>query len=352
METQKKTLEDLTPEIRAKIDVYKSICVDDLYSGKEYENYNHQMLVDYVDKIYSIVNKEFPVVIVAKDPIDYKRKFAMLNDERNQKIVYDLFLEKNKGNGQPEEIELLTDVDYKVKSKSHYLFLCSTYHRVYLMWYKFIQDEFKIDHSNKELLDWLYEHAHNNISRIYATAMFVLVLRMPKYIRRNSVGFHSTNSPAIEYENYGMYYVNGRKISKEIFEAVLNKTYTFDEFINEENEDIKASVVTLIEENFGNEELMKFLDAVVIDEKEIKHDSGHTETVRLWKTRKKFQFLSDVNGNPNQPYAWLEETCPSSGSKYFISTSAHFTDVIEVCKFHRMMSIPNELRYNFSKFNN
>ena len=110
---------------------------------------------------------------------------------------------------------------------------------------------------------------------------------MPKYVRRNTVGFHDNKLPAIEWPNYKIYYVNGRKIDSEIFNAVLNKTYTFNQFIKEENEDVRAAVTTIITENFGNEGLMEFLNATVVHEKTLTHSSGHVEVVKLWKTKEK-----------------------------------------------------------------
>lgn len=353
-----KTLEDFTPEIRAKIQGYKDRCVKDLYSGKEYGNFDINMTVSYIEKIYEIAKKERPVIIIADDPIDYKRKFQILQTEKAINIVNDYYIKLNETDSKVENMFDFKSIKIKkseianVPVKSHYLYLCSAYHRVFLMWYKFIQDEFKIDHKNKEILDWLYENGNNNISRCYFTQLYVLVLRMPHYIRRNAVGFHSTTLPAIEWDNYKMYYINGRKITEEIFNAVNNKTYTFDEFVSESNDDVKASITSMISENFGNEGLMEFLNATIVDEKVINHSSGYSEAVKLWKTRNTYAFLSDINGNLNQPYAWLELVCPSSGSKYLIPTSPHFTDAVESCKYHRPESIPMELKYDFTQFNN
>lgn len=352
------TKKDLIPEIRAKIPTYKEKCTKDLYSGIEYENFNYDMTVGYIEKLYELVDRDKPIVIIAKDPSDYTKKFRILqNDEVSDKIIT-LYKEKNINphkNIDINEIESCLkdcDVDRSISPKSHFLFLCSTYHRVYLTWFKFIQDEFKIEHKNKEILNWLYANANNNISRCYFTKAYVLVLRMPKYIKRNSIGFHNVDGYAVEWENYGIHYINGRKISSEIFNAVTNKTYTFDDFNTETNEDVKASIITLMSDKFGNQELCDFLDAEVVDEQKITHLSGHSEIVKIWKTKKTYEFLSDLNGKPNQPYAWLELKCPSSGSIYMIPTSPHFKDAIEACKFHRPQQIPNELRYDFQSFNN
>ena len=313
------------------------------------------MLTAYIEKLYELVGRDKPVIIVANNPLDYKEKFIQLQNETVLEEVNKIYEKKNGKlaantviNLDFENVKLNRDIEIK----SHYLYLCSTYHRVYLMWYKFIQDEFNIDHKNKDILNWLYKNANNNISRCYFTPMYVLVLRMPKRIRRNNIGFHSVDAPAIEWDGYKLYYINGRKLEEDIFTRVIDGTYSFKEFVELNNEDTKASIVSLITEKFGNEKLMEFLNAEIVDEKTITHDSGHTEVVRIWKTKEKYEFLSDINGNSNQPYSWLELKCPTSGSIYLIPTSAHFTDAVEACKFHRPQSIPMELSYNFMQFNN
>lgn len=351
-----KTLEDYTNEIKAKTKIYNERCTKDLYSGVEFANFDLNMTTQYIEKIYSIVNRNKPVVIVANDPKDYANKFRALQTKDVLEVVYRLYQQKNDSNN--ESYDELTNalssakIDESIKINSHFLFLASAYHRVYLTWYKFIQDEFKIDHKNVEILNWLYENANNNISRCYFTKLYVLILRMPKYIRRNNVGFHSIDGAAIEWEDYSMYYINGRKLYAGIFNAVLNKTYTFNEFIAETDENTKASVITLISEKFGSHELVKFLNASITDEQTLVHSSGNTEVIRLWKTNEKFSFLSDIDGNPNQPYAWLEMKCPSTQSIFFISTSPHFDNALESIKFHRPKEIPMDLPYNYSEFNN
>lgn len=343
-----KTLNDLTLEIKNKIPVYREKCIKDLYSGKEFNSFNKEMSEAYIDKIYEISKFQKPIVIFAKDPKDYKIKQQELQNTENLQKIYKLYLKKN---NLPAADDTIFE-NQKFINKSHYLFLCSSYHRVYLTWYKFIQDEFKIDHKNKEILDWLYENANNNISRCFFTKIYVLVLRMPKRIFRNTIGFHNISEGAIQWENYSMYYINGRRLPEDLFKKTVNNTLTFDEFIQITDENLKGSIITLMKERFGNEYLMNFLNAVVVDEKEIKHSSGYSETVRLFKTKQQYPILINMLGENNQPYAWLELKCPSTNSIFLIDTSAHFTDAIEACKFHRPQQIPSELKYDFNSFNN
>src|SRR3990167_9942503 len=468
-----KTIKDLTPKIRAKIAIYKERCTKDLYSGKEYENYDRKKTVDYIEKIYSIAKQQKPVIIVAKDPIQYKIFFELI--QKKMKIIALIFKLKNKLKILPEknelsnelcdelsselrrelrselDRELRSELDrelsselrselnseldselyskldseldselsselrnelcdelsselyselyskldskldrelsselgreldselhselyselhreldselhreldselYKNKNRSHWLFYCSIYSRVYFTWYKFIQDEFSLTTKKKEDLDWLYQNSLNNIARCFFTKGYVLVLQTPKHILRNNVGFHSITESSIMWGKGNMYYINGRKINSILFNKVLKGILTFEEFLAIKNEDEKAGVITMIKENSGNEGLLKFLQAVCVDEKQIIHESGHIETVKLFKTIKKFSFLQDRFNNFDQPYAWTQMECPSTGQIYLIDTSADFTNVIDSIKFHRPEPVDFDLAYNFKQFNN
>src|SRR3990167_2191352 len=495
-----KTIKDLTPKIRAKIAIYKERCTKDLYSGKEYENYDRKKTVDYIEKIYSIAKQQKHVIIVAKDPIQYKIFFELI--QKKMKIIALIFKLKNKLKILPEknelsnelcdelsselrrelrselDRELRSELDrelsselrselnseldselyskldseldselsselrnelcdelsselyselyskldskldrelsselgreldselsselsselrrelrseldreldselyskldselhselyselhreldselhreldselYKNKNRSHWLFYCSIYSRVYFTWYKFIQDEFSLTTKKKEDLDWLYQNSLNNIARCFFTKGYVLVLQTPKHILRNNVGFHSITESSIMWGKGNMYYINGRKINSILFNKVLKGILTFEEFLAIKNEDEKAGVITMIKENSGNEGLLKFLQAVCVDEKQIIHESGHIETVKLFKTIKKFSFLQDRFNNFDQPYAWTQMECPSTGQIYLIDTSADFTNVIDSIKFHRPEPVDFDLAYNF-----
>jgi hypothetical protein len=406
-----KTLKDLTPEIIEKIEVYKSKVRDHLYSGEEHLTNKREDTVDYIEYVYNLADQEKPVVLIADNPDVYKIWFVLLNTDFYLNKIDKLFtLKNNKENKEIDfklyselytelkneiglkldstvntnlkselneellrELKLLHEANIPVsteinsikekelndeftdklkttKVKSHWFTFCNIYTRVFLTWYKFIMDEFNLEFSKKEELNYMYNLINKTyISRCYFTKGYVLVLRTPSRIIRNEIGFHSVHEAAIQFKgNYNMYYVNGRKVSEDI----IKLNFTFEDFLKEENEDIKAAMLTVIKEKKGQEELLKFLQAELIDEKEIKHSSGHTEIVRLYKTKEKYSFLQDRHGNMNQPYCWSEMTCPSTGSIYLIENSADFTDAIEAMKFLRPSFIPNELKYDFTKFNN
>lgn len=365
-----KNLSDYTEEIKSKISIYKDKCVNDLYNGTEHSLWKREYTVNYINYIYKLSNeKDKPVVVIADNIIEYKLYFNLLFNERYNKKSTEIinFVHKiiNDPNSSSEDIsnseklilDLKNDLSHiktdLIKAETHYLFICSEYSRVYLMWFKFIKDEFKLNTSVGEKLDWLYDNVNkSNIAKAFFCKNIVLVLRMPKKIKRNSVGFHSVdNEGAIIYDNQKLHYINGRNMPNWVFDKYFSKTLTFEDFVNEDNEDIKAGIITLIKENEGNEGLIKFLDAIKVDEQIIHHANNYSETMILYKTKSKYSFLKDSKGNTDVSYAWLSMNCPSTGSNYLIDTCPTFTDVLECAKWHRPSQINSKIPYFWQSAN-
>jgi hypothetical protein len=357
-EQQVKTILDLTPEIEAQIPIWKDRAIKDLYNGVEYKNWKKEDTVSFVKYCYKLAEETPPLVIVANTIKEYKTFYNLVFTENNycDDLIQDLIARNDNDYNIEEKLrELAQTVNLKNEQvNTHYIFLMSEYSRVYLMWYKFIQDNFNIEHDQKEILDYLYENVNKaNIAKGYFCEGIALILRMPSVIKRNEIGFHSTdNEGAIQYPDMKMHYINGREMPDWIFDKYFSKTLTFDDFMKEQNEDIKAGIIVLIQENEGNEGLLNFLNAELIDESTLVHKSGHMETIRLYKSKEKFSFLRDHLGNSNVPYAWFYEKCPSTGTEYLLDSSAALMTAIEAAKFHRPQHIPLEVDYNFTQFNN
>jgi len=250
--------------------------------------------------------------------------------------------------------ELRSELHSELDSvKYNWLFLTTEYTRIYLMWYKFIKDEFLIKCKKEKELDYLYNKINSaNISKLFLCKKIVLILRMPKKILRNNIGFHCiSNDGAIQYDNQKIHYINGRKISSWIFDKYFNKTLTFNDFVKLENEDEKAGIITLIKGNEGNDAVLTFLGAEIIDKQTIKHTNDYSEGLTLYKTRMSYSFAQNSKGKLNQPLAWIRMVCPSTGAIYLIDTCPLFNDVIECAKFHRPQNIPIELSYLWSSAN-
>ena len=94
------------------------------------------------------------------------------------------------------------------------------------------------------------------------------------------------------------------------------------------------------------------LKAELYAEEKVEHSEGYKETLRLYRTKESYGFLMDSKENRNQPYCWLEYTCPSTSTVYLIDTFADFKTPIEAAKFHRPAGIPFDVDYKWEYFAN
>jgi hypothetical protein len=97
--------------------------------------------------------------------------------------------------------------------------------------------------------------------------------------------------------------------------------------------------------------LIEFLGAVKVDEQELTHANGYVETLKLYKTKERYAEAQNSKGQENQPYAWIEMKCPSTGQTYLIDTCPTFNDVVECAKWHRPTGVPMNLNYIWQSAN-
>jgi hypothetical protein len=181
-----------------------------------------------------------------------------------------------------------------------------------------------------------------------------VVSKMPLKINRDSENrLHSTTEAAVEFmDGYKQHYVAGRFIEESTFIACDDLEKAGQIFNSEDNEDIKSIICFIVRDRLGDRGLLDMLKAELYAEETVNHTSEYTEILRLYRTREKFSFLMDSKEKPNQPYCWLEYTCPSTGTVYLIDTFADFKNPIEAAKFHRPAGVPHTVDYKWEYFAN
>ena len=80
-----KTSQDFTQKIKNRIPIYKARMTDMLYSGKEHKVNKIEDTVKYIEKVYEIAGFKKPIVVIAKNPNEYKILFEIL--EKNKKYI-------------------------------------------------------------------------------------------------------------------------------------------------------------------------------------------------------------------------------------------------------------------------
>lgn len=185
---------------------------------------------------------------------------------------------------------------------------------------------------------------------IFSTIEFdkaIIVIEKPIFIKRFNGRMHCVDGPAIKWrDEYCQYFINGRAMPKRIFESTITK----DDFIKEENEDIKAGIYEIMEGK-GEGTMLEFLGAKEIDRHQFVHESGELEEMILYKTKEKFAEETDLNGKSGVPLAWLKMSCPSTGTNYLIPSDSSFSNCIDAAKFHRPNEVPTKIDYLWNSRN-
>jgi len=372
-----KTIEDFTPEIQAKIPWYIEKSLENVFDGGYFRAFNLLDAEAAVNWNYEKCGFKKPVVIAAENVLEEQLFYnfvdnnkeveefvvkmqEMLNTEGYDRVEYDkmhteLMVTIRDGVNKIIEEKNLRSI---AKYNDDYLYTLNVYSNSYYWYYKFIKEEFQIPLSIEEDFETCF--ALQRKSGVYSAVfgdILCVVCKYPMEVHRNENNdLHCTTGEAVIWNTSvnvkpESYYINGRNVESVIFEKILNNDFTLEDFIILDNEDLKADIITILKENDGNEGLVKFLNAEVIDEQEFKHSSGHVETQKLWRTKDKLNCFGDEDGNQGNYMAWLEMICPTTGSTYMIDTLPSFTKVIEAAKYHRPAIIPSSLEYDFAKFN-
>jgi predicted glycosyl hydrolase (DUF1957 family) len=87
--------------------------------------------------------------------------------------------------------------------------------------------------------------------------------------------------------------VNGGFIEEEVFndcDSLINAKIRFH---NEENEDIKAAIITIIKRTLEMRDYWKCWTQLLVDEKNVTHKNGYAETIRIYKTKSTLSFLAE-----------------------------------------------------------
>jgi hypothetical protein len=157
---------------------------------------------------------------------------------------------------------------------------------------------------------------------------FCIVSTLPTEIYRNSENrLHNLSQPAITFgDGYNQHYINGVFITEELFEKLLTKKYTFEDFISEQNEEIKAACLFFMREKWGEDYLISFV-------------SEHLKEVDTYVNKKDQKYLKGTTGGMNIgvytlfkgdikgiQLAYVRCYCPSSDRMFYLGVDTDQTN--------------------------
>lgn len=315
-------IDKLTPEQEKLIEANRLKWLDKFFKISPLD-FNEELCVSAIKRLYSLANLKEPKVIIVDSPRGCRDKVLELSNNDESLIQFSYY-----GNA----------------SDFGWLALYDTFKKLNV----------EIDADTLEKFQVIIDlteagcFASIQLDEICVVSKYPTVLKVD-----NENRLHCTSGPAVSFlDGYSQYYVCGRDVDEKTFKECDDLTNARIRFKNETNEDIKSIICFIVRDRYGDQGLLDMLQATLYKESKVKHNDDYTEMLRLYRTKEKFSFLMDSKERPNQPYCWLEYTCPSTGTVYLIDTFADFEDPIEAAKYHRPAPVPFQLPYNWHLFAN
>jgi N-glycosylase/DNA lyase len=172
-----------------------------------------------------------------------------------------------------------------------------------------------------------------------------------EYNRDAQFRLHSTTKASVVFPGdtfqYKLYFIHGIGISEELFYKLENKTYTFDEFINEKNEEIKSAILSFFQERWGNEYVCNFLSKnlkeidTYVDKKTDEYLVGTTKGMNIGVYTLFKGTINKIN------LSFVRCYCPSTDRLFFLSTEPKFDKAADaIASLYRIpKKLVKEIKY-------
>ena len=338
-------MSEITPALEQKIQEYHKYYTNLIFSGQAYEEFSEEGAVEYVKWFYQF-NKNYNLkhVVICENPLEVNRiADYMVKKYDPDTPVTEAMIEDAKANA------------LSIKAEANHLnilYFNNVNAITYIAFHKFIRDELKKTTKVTEEMNKIEELFMPNI--IFESAFFeqlATISKPPLKVKKNEDRrLHCLDGYAVEWAGtyFPCTFVNGRHIDPDIFERVLNRTYTLEEWMKEGNQDVRANVATMMGPDFKD-----FIDAVLVDEIEKTYDvyspvygdewvldpetdtkhrkivgenyHKETEILRLYETK---EVIPEI-GNKLK---WVEFKCPSTGSSYLLDVNPKYTTAESAAK--------------------
>lgn len=177
----------------------------------------------------------------------------------------------------------------------------------------------------------------------------VFAVRPPVEFKRNEQGrLHSYDAPAVTNRDGTVhYFIHGVNIKPDIWEKLETDTLTFDDFVQQKNEEVKAAILSYIEEKKGNEGVYRFI-------------SKHLKEVDTYVDKKPEKYLVGTTGGMNigvytlykgtfggLRMAYVRCYCPSSDRMFFLSVHPNNNNAKDaIASLYRIpRKLANDIKY-------
>jgi len=183
-----------------------------------------------------------------------------------------------------------------------------------------------------------------------------VVSKYPKKVHRNSNNdMHNVDGPAVEWgsstdvTNFDCYYIDGMNIEKELFYKLSEKEITFEDFVKEQNEETKSSILAFYRAKFGDEFMFRFL-------------SKNLTEIDSYVDKKAEEYLVGTTGGMNigvytlfrgrvmdEDIAYVRCYCPSTDRMFFLGVEPKHTNAKDaIASLYR---VPRKLKQYIKHIN-
>ena len=158
------------------------------------------------------------------------------------------------------------------------------------------------------------------IYEIIALDGMCIVCSMPKVIQDAENRLHSISTPAVVFnDGFAMNYIHGVYIKDDVWSRLQNETYSFEDWVKEENEEIKSACLAFMDEKHGGEYVYRFLSSHLkevdnfVDKKDDKYLEGTTKGMNVGV------YTLFKGGYGEVELAFVRCYCPSTDRMFFLS---------------------------------
>jgi len=282
-------LKELTPEQEVKLPLYRDMWINDFF------NYRLQPTYEEVEKNMSDLYKFS----------GFSKPRVLLVDSPNECQVV---ARKETG----------VDAYHSFSSYGNYSDIS------WASFYYFFQEECGIKHKE---LNRVIQWAKSSYSSIQLEGLCIVSKFPTKILRNENNEMHSLEESAIKWKDgYELFFINGKAISKENFEAINNKTFNLSTFFNLSNEEDKSTCIEMIQLKYGDEYLYEFFAESLkivdtfIDEKEDEYLEGTTRGMNVGVYT---LFKGQING---ENISYVRCYCPSTDRMFFLGVDNTHTN--------------------------
>lgn len=330
---------DLTEEELGKIEITRNKWIDLAYK-KCGEGINEEKFNKGIEWVYgNLLNLKKPQIIYCDSLINALIKITMVKD-------FDLDFEADPSLFETKMKEYNSDLlpkDFADALKENLSLKYSYIGWSNFGWVSFYDYFSEIGVLDNEAFNQYRNLIESNVFEAFEFENTVFAVQPPTSIISTNDLPHCTTGPAITMRDGSeYYYINGLLVKEKLFKSLVDGTYNFQDFLNEENEEIKSAVLFYLEDVYGTEGVFDFIsnnlsevDVFVNEKSSVASDIAKVYTL----------YKGEVSG---YDIAYVKCACPSTERKFFLGVQPEETNAKDaIASLYR---IPTQLKDKIVSF--